>query len=63
MSARGTRVLLSNSVAPEIRKLYKDSAEARSAGLTTRTVPARRAINSQATRRGAVREYLITNVR
>ena len=28
-----------------------------------RTVPARRAINSRATRRGAVLEYVITNVR
>jgi DNA adenine methylase len=63
LASRGAHVLLSNSVAPEIRKLYKDSAEARSAGLITRTVPARRAINSEATKRGAIREYLITNVR
>jgi DNA adenine methylase len=63
LAARGGRVLLSNSVAPEIRRLYARSDAARSAGLTARTVPARRAINSSPTRRGAVREYLITNVR
>jgi DNA adenine methylase len=63
LAARGARVLLSNSVAPEIRQLYADSPEARRAGLTARMVPARRAINSRAELRGAVREYLITNVR
>jgi hypothetical protein len=35
----------------------------RAAGLKARTVPARRAINSRPARRGAVREYVITNVR
>jgi DNA adenine methylase len=59
----GAFVLLSNSVAPEVRRLYALDAEARSAGLKTRTVPARRAINSQASRRGVVNEYVITNVR
>ena len=59
---RGAQVLLSNSVAPEIRALYEDSAEARTAGLRTIQVPARRAINSRAAGRGAVLEYLITNV-
>jgi DNA adenine methylase len=58
----GASVLLSNSVAPDIRRLYADNVEARSAGLRARTVEARRAINSQASRRGAVREYLITNI-
>jgi DNA adenine methylase len=58
----GARVLLSNSVAPDIRRLYADNPEARAAGLKATTVPARRAINSEATRRGAVREYLITNI-
>lgn len=59
---RGARVLLSNSVAPEISTLYDQNAEARRAGLTAMTVPARRAINSRASRRGAVLEYLISNV-
>ena len=63
LAERGAHVLLSNSVAPEITQLYEKSAEARSAGLRARKVPARRAINSRATRRGAILEYLITNVR
>lgn len=63
LAARGAHVLLSNSAALEIRRLYEDSTEARSVGLTARTVPARRAINSRASARGAVLEYLITNVR
>ena len=62
LARRGAHVLLSNSVAPEIRRLYADSVEARRAGLRATTVLARRAINSRAARRGAVLEYLITNV-
>jgi DNA adenine methylase len=58
----GAFVLLSNSVAPDIRRLYETNADARSAGLKARKVPARRAINSRASARGAVREYLITNI-
>jgi DNA adenine methylase len=59
---RGARVLLSNSVAPDIRTLYEESAEVLNAGLRARTVEARRAINSRASGRGAVLEYLISNV-
>jgi len=62
LAKRGASVLLSNSVAPDIRRLYADDVNARSAGLRATTVPARRAINSRASRRGAVREYLITNI-
>jgi DNA adenine methylase len=62
LAQRGAGVLLSNSVAPDIRRLYADNVDARSAGLKATTVPARRAINSRASRRGAVREYLITNI-
>jgi DNA adenine methylase len=58
----GASVLLSNSTAPDIRRLYANNVEARSAGLKTTTVAARRAINSRASRRGPVREYLITNI-
>jgi DNA adenine methylase len=58
----GAFVLLSNSVAPDIRRLYATNADARSAGLKARKVPARRAINSRPSARGAVREYLITNI-
>jgi DNA adenine methylase len=62
IARRGGRVLLSNSVAPEIRRLYAESVDVRRAGLRATTVQARRAINSRASRRGAVLEYLITNV-
>jgi DNA adenine methylase len=62
LANRGASVLLSNSVAPDIRRLYADDVTAKSAGLRATTVPARRAINSRASRRGAVREYLITNI-
>jgi len=62
LAARGCHVLLSNSTAPEITALYaRDKAVSR-AGLRTLKVPARRAINSQAGRRGTVDEYLITTV-
>jgi DNA adenine methylase len=60
---RGAWVLLSNSVAPDIRRLYATNVEAKAVGLRAKKVPARRAINSQASRRGAVHEYLITNIR
>jgi len=62
LARRGTRVLLSNSAAPEIRALYQSHKRAKMAGLRATTVAARRAINSRATARGPVREYLITNV-
>jgi DNA adenine methylase len=62
LAARGAHVLLSNSVAPDIRRLYEDSLEAKSAGLRVRKIPARRAINSRAAARGPVLEYVITNV-
>ena len=58
----GASVLLSNSVAPDIRRLYATNLEARSVGLRAKQVEARRAINSRASKRGAVREYLITNI-
>jgi DNA adenine methylase len=62
LAGRGAYVLLSNSVAPDVSTLYDDNAEARGAGLTACRVEARRAINSSASRRGPVPEYLITNV-
>jgi DNA adenine methylase len=62
MAGRGAQVLLSNSSAAEIRRLYATDRAARRAGLTARTVPARRAINSRASARGPVSEYLITNL-
>ena len=62
LAARGCHVLLSNSTADEITALYAENADARAAGLRAMRVPARRAVNSNAARRGAVDEYLITNV-
>ena len=62
LATRGCRVLLSNSTAPDIARLYDGNAEAMSAGLRAHKVPARRAINSDATKRGAVLEYLVTNI-
>jgi DNA adenine methylase len=62
LASRGCQVLLSNSTAAEIEALYDTNAEARAAGLRAMRVPARRAINSNAARRGPVEEYLITNI-
>jgi DNA adenine methylase len=62
LAARGAQVVLSNSATPEIRALYDRNAAAREAGLRARTIPARRAINSRGDGRGAVLEYLISNV-
>ncbi len=55
-------MLLSTSTAPAIRRLYADDRHARDAGLRAFTVPARRAINSRASRRGPVLEFVITNI-
>jgi hypothetical protein len=55
-------VLISNSTAPEISALYETNRDARADNLRTFLVPARRAINSNARRRGAIAEYLITNI-
>ena len=57
---RGATVVLSNSSAPEIVTGYT-TPEAADAGLVVRTVPARRAINSHAGKRGPVDELIITN--
>jgi DNA adenine methylase len=59
---RGCYVLISNSTASEIAALYEHDDAARAAGLRTFRVPARRAINSNASRRGTIDEYLITNI-
>lgn len=62
LSRRGCHILLSNSTAPTITGLYDRNADARESGLRALRVPARRAINSKATLRGPVDEYLITNI-
>ena len=61
LAARGCQVLVSNSTADEIAALYERNDDARAAGLRALRVPARRAINSNAARRGAVEEFLIYN--
>ena len=62
LTGRGASVLLSNSAAPQIRALYARDRRALKAGLQASTVSARRAINSRASSRGPVTEFLITNV-
>jgi DNA adenine methylase len=62
LSRRGCHVLLSNSTAPVITALYDSNGDAQEAGLRALRVPARRAVNSKATGRGPVDEYLITNI-
>ena len=62
LAGRGCWVLLSNSTAPDITRLYSDDPQAVAAGLRAHKVPARRAINSDAAKRGKVLEYLITNI-
>jgi DNA adenine methylase len=63
LAGQGCHVLMSNSTAPLIADLYEHSDAARAAGLRAWRVPARRAINSNASRRGPIDEYVITNIR
>ena len=60
-AGRGAHVVLSNSSAPEIERLYS-TREARLAHLRIERVAARRAINSRADSRGPVAELVVTNV-
>ncbi|MDP2389748.1 MAG: Dam family site-specific DNA-(adenine-N6)-methyltransferase [Acidobacteriota bacterium] len=62
LSRRGVHVLLSNSTAPSVARLYDGNAEARRAGLCTWQFPARRAVNSNAQRRGTVAELVVSNI-
>ena len=62
LAAKGCWVLLSNSTTPDITRLYDGNPEAVAVGLRAHKVPARRAINSDAAKRGVVLEYLITNI-
>ena len=63
LAQRGCHVVMSNSTAPEIAALYEQNKAVQAAGLRCYRIPARRAINSDASRRGTVDEYVITNVR
>jgi DNA adenine methylase len=62
LARRGCHVVVSNSTAPAIATLYEYSKEVEAAGLRCYRIPARRAISSNAARRGIVEEYLVTNV-
>jgi DNA adenine methylase len=62
LARRGCHVVLSNSTAEEIAALYERNTDVLAAGLRAIRVPARRAINSNAARRGPVEEFLIANV-
>ena len=62
LAGRGCHVIVSNSTAPLIAGLYEKNRTARRAGLCAHRVGARRAINSNAARRGEVAEYIISNV-
>ena len=62
LAERGCHVLLSNSTAPQVRELYDGNQDAQRVGIRAHRVAARRAINSNAARRGAVMEYAITNL-
>ena len=58
----GAAVVLSNSTAPSVVGLYETHA-AKQAGLRCFRIPARRAINSRADRRGQVEELVVSNVK
>jgi len=63
LARRGVHVVLSNSTAPSVTALYEGNPAAAAAGLHTRRVPARRAVNSNAEKRGTVEELVVSNVR
>jgi DNA adenine methylase len=62
LAGRGCHVIVSNSTAPLITALYEKNRTAKRAGLRAYKVAARRAINSNAARRGEIAEYIISNV-
>jgi len=62
LARRQCHVLLSNSVAPQIAALYENNIDAWRAGLRAVRVQARRAINSNASARGPVEEFIVSNV-
>jgi len=62
LSRRGVPVLLSNSTAPSVARLYDGNTEATRAGLRAWQFPARRAVNSNAARRGTVEELVVSNI-
>ena len=63
LSRRGVHVLLSNSTAAGVRRLYERNRDVSAAGLRAWRFPARRAVNSKADRRGAVEELVVSNIK
>ena len=63
LARRKVHVLLSNSTAPEVMRLYDGHREIQAAGLKAWCFPARRAVNSRADRRGVVQELVVSNLR
>lgn len=62
LARKKVNVLLSNSVAPSVIELYERDLTVARAGLRAYRVPARRAINSNAERRGVIEELVVTNL-
>ena len=62
LSRRGVHVLLSNSTAAGVRRLYERNRDVSAAGLRAWRFPARRAVNSKGDRRGAVEELVVSNL-
>lgn len=60
LAQRGVAVLLSNSTAPAVVDLFERDEKAGAAGLRAVRVPARRAINTRADRRGYVDELIVS---
>ena len=59
---RGCHVVVSNSSAPLVVDLYLEAIRHSGGALQLWSVPARRAINSRADRRGPVRELILTSI-
>jgi DNA adenine methylase len=62
LARRGCRIMLSNSSARSIAVMYREAARVSGSGLRLWQLPARRAINSRPSLRGAVSELLFTNL-
>ncbi|MFM8532072.1 MAG: DNA adenine methylase [Acidimicrobiia bacterium] len=63
LAQRGVHVLLSNSTAPIVRRLYENNPDAVAAGIAAWRIPARRSVNSHAGRRGTIDELVVSNRR
>ncbi len=62
LATKGCHVMLSNSSAGAVERLYAEAAAHGAGRLSLWRVPARRAINSRPARRGEIAELLLTNL-